>query len=296
MLNEIPMHDQRPWLGDYIDGVTLETLIRVAMDEDGRDITSEATIPADQVGHAAAHPRSAGVLCGTALLPTIARCFASDILVTPLLADGETLSPGDVIAQFDGPLVRLLAMERVALNFMTMMSGVATLTRQYVDAVAGTDTEITDTRKTWPGLRSLQKYAVACGGGVNHRMGLADAMLIKDNHLAYVAIDQLGPAIDRARAMNPKLVFVEIEVDSLAQCEQALKLPVDIILLDNMDADHVRQAVVLRDAQAPSIKLEASGGVNLETVRALAQAGADRIAIGALTHSAVALDIGLDIA
>jgi nicotinate-nucleotide pyrophosphorylase (carboxylating) len=190
-------------------------------------------------------------------------------------------------------------MERVALNFCTHLSGIATLTSAFVDAVRGTKAGIYDTRKTIPGLRGLAKYAVACGGGRNHRIGLYDAVLVKDNHIAHVPTAQLAAAmsagIAKARAMQPRPVFVEIEVDNLAQLEEVLRCDVDIILLDNMTPSQMQQAVSLRNRIAPRIELEASGGITLANVRAAAETGVDRIAIGALTHSAVALDLGLDI-
>jgi nicotinate-nucleotide pyrophosphorylase (carboxylating) len=218
--------------------------------------------------------------------------------VRNVLDDGSSLDVGTVVAELTGPVRSLLAIERVALNFLTHLCGIATLTARYVAAVAGTDATICDTRKTLPGLRALGKYAVACGGGVNHRLGLHDAMLIKDNHLAHLPADQwqavLSDAIERARADRPGLAFVEIEVDRIDQLRPALACNPDFVLLDNMSVPQLRQAVSIRDAEAPGVQLEASGGVTLETVRPIAEAGVDRISVGALTHSAPALDLAVD--
>jgi nicotinate-nucleotide pyrophosphorylase (carboxylating) len=191
----------------------------------------------------------------------------------------------------------LLMMERTALNFLQRLSGIATLTARFVAEVAGTKAVILDTRKTTPGWRALEKYAVRCGGGTNHRFGLYDAVLIKDNHLAWLAEggDPIGRAVAAARAGAPKgNKFIEVEVDTLEQLDRALEVGPDIILVDNLGPEKLAEAVRRRDAKAPGILLEASGGVTLETVRGLALTGVDRISVGALTHSAPALDIGLD--
>jgi nicotinate-nucleotide pyrophosphorylase (carboxylating) len=219
----------------------------------------------------------------------------------PLLADGDRLERGSVIARLDGPMRSLLAIERAALNFLQHLSGIATLTAQYVAAVAGTRARIYDTRKTTPGWRALEKYAVRCGGGFNHRFGLHDAVLIKDNHLAWLRMDAssgtrdpISAAVAAARAFAPSGTIVEIEVDSLEELAQALASLPDVILLDNLAPDLVAEAVRRRDAVAPRVELEASGGVNLASVQALAQTGVDRISVGALTHSAPALDLAMD--
>jgi nicotinate-nucleotide pyrophosphorylase (carboxylating) len=200
------------------------------------------------------------------------------------------------MAIVSGPVRQILSFERTALNFLQHLSGIATLTARFVDAVFGTKAAILDTRKTLPGWRLLEKYAVRCGGGQNHRVGLYDAVLIKDNHLAYLAHkgDPIGHAVASVRAQAPPGTVVEVEVDRLDQLDRALACGPDIILVDNFDARTLREAVARRDAIAPAIQLEASGGVTLETVRALAEAGVDRISVGALTHSAPALDLGLD--
>src|SRR5262249_44737432 len=219
----------------------------------------------------------------------------------PHLTDGDLLERGSVIGQLAGPMRSLLAMERISLNFLQRLSGIATLTARYVAAVKGTRAVIYDTRKTTPGWRFLEKYAVRCGGGSNHRFGLYDAVLIKDNHLAWIkeaggpsGSEPIATAIAAARGTTAPGTTVELEVDSLEQFELALARHPDIILVDNLGPEDVAMAVGRRDETAPRVKLEASGGVNLGSVRALAETGVDRISIGALTHSAPALDVALD--
>jgi nicotinate-nucleotide pyrophosphorylase (carboxylating) len=265
------------------------------------DITSMATIPSDARGSARLVARSPGVLAG---LPAVGRLVAQFELLecwAPLLADGASLEPGTLIARVSGPMRSLLALERTALNFLQRLSGIATLTARFVAAVAGTRAVIYDTRKTTPGWRALEKYAVRCGGGCNHRFGLYDAILIKDNHLAWLQTaaqsdepDPIPAAIGRARANTPLGTTIEVEVDSLAQLDCALKSGPDVVLVDNFRPELVAEAVKRRDAVAPRVQIEASGGVSLATARALAEAGADRISVGALTHSAPALDLALD--
>ena len=293
-----------PSLSDFLRADSLEALIRAARDEDlgpaGHDITSEALIEPSRMAEAHLVPRQPGVLAGGALLPAIAAAYDHRITVTTNVADGTCIKAQQPLAHFNGPLRSMLAMERVALNFVTHLSGIATLTDDYVRAAEGTSAQIYDTRKTIPGLRALAKYAVVCGGGRAHRVGLYDAMLVKDNHLAGVSLERLADvlraAIDRARAAHHEMQFVEVEVDTLAQLERVLNVGgVDIVLLDNMDMPTLREAVALRDRLAPHVSLEASGGVTLEATAEIARTGVDRIAIGALTHSAPALDVGLDL-
>jgi nicotinate-nucleotide pyrophosphorylase (carboxylating) len=215
-------------------------------------------------------------------------------------AEGDRIHRGDILARVHGPMRSLLAAERTALNFLQRQSGVATMTRRFVDAVAGTAAAILDTRKTTPGWRALEKYAVRCGGGQNHRIGLYDMVLIKDNHLAWHdnagAGDPVAVAVRAARGHAAAGIQVEVEVDSLVQLDRALSCGPDIILLDNFSLADLAEAVRRRNVRAPGIALEASGGVNLGTVRAIAETGVDRISVGALTHSAPALDIALDLA
>ena len=292
-----------PSLRTFVSDVELQALIARAQAEDmGKlgDITSQLFIPEDLDGQASIVARQPGQLAGSAMLWLIALAY-DDAIETRLTAhDGQAITAGQSIAQFTGPLRSILAMERVALNFVSHLSGVATLTDRYVSQVAGTSARICDTRKTIPGLRALQKYAVACGQGTTHRMGLFDALLIKDNHLAHLGAADLGKAlkaaVKKARKQYPKLKFIMVEVDRLDQLKPALASGVDLILLDNMDCDTLAQAVALRDKASRKVALEASGQVSLETVAKIAQTGVDRISVGALTHSAPALDLGLDIA
>ena len=258
------------------------------------DLTSLFTIPASAAGAALFIPRVTGVIAGLPLLPLIAAQLDSELQVDCHATDGDTLIPGKAIATLAGPLRSLLAAERTMLNFLQRLSGVATVTRDFVSAVAGTRARILDTRKTTPGFRLLEKYAVRAGGGGNHRVGLFDAVLIKDNHLAGLGARAISNAVASARASAPAGCVVQVEVDHLDQLEEALTARPDIVLLDNMSLEQLRHAVTRRDAAAPGVLLEASGGVNLRTVRGIAETGVDRISVGAVTHSAPALDIGLD--
>ena len=282
----------------------IDVLIAQAIAEDLGligDITSTSIIPSHARGAARLVARSSGVLAGMSAVERLAAEFELIDNWEPCLADGASLEPGSLIARVNGPMRSLLAMERIALNFLQRLSGIATLTARFVAAVAGTGAAIYDTRKTTPGWRALEKYAVRCGGGHNHRFGLFDAILIKDNHIAWLQAaarpggpDLFAAAVATARANTPVGTIIEIEVDSLEQFDRALVHGPDIILVDNLGPDVLAEAVRRRDKVAPSIQLEASGGVNLSTVRALARSGVDRISVGALTHSAPALDLALD--
>jgi nicotinate-nucleotide pyrophosphorylase (carboxylating) len=233
--------------------------------------------------------RRAGVISGLAVAEAAFHALDPSVVFEPLVRDGARVEAGSVAARVAGSAHALLTGERVALNFLSHMSGIATLTRRYVDLVAGTRARIVDTRKTTPGLRAFEKYAVRCGGGQNHRSGLYDAILIKDNHI--VAAGGIAPALAAARAHAGHMVKIEIEVTSLDELAEALQHPVDAVLLDNMEPPMLREAVALVDGRAIT---EASGGVSLDTVRAIAESGVDLISIGALTHSAPILDLGLD--
>jgi nicotinate-nucleotide pyrophosphorylase (carboxylating) len=282
----------------------VNALIAQALAEDlGQkgDITSAAIIPSHARGSARLVARSPGVLAGMSAVERLVAEFELIDNWEPHLADGGPLEAGSLIGRVHGPMRSLLAMERIALNFLQRLSGIATLTARFVAAVAGTRAAIYDTRKTTPGWRALEKYAVRCGGGHNHRFGLFDAVLIKDNHVAWLQaagrpgeLDFIAASIAAARTNTPLGTTIEIEVDSLEQLDCALVHGPDIILVDNLGPDVMAEAVRRRDAVAPSIQLEASGGVNLATVRALALSGVDRISVGALTHSAPALDLALD--
>jgi nicotinate-nucleotide pyrophosphorylase (carboxylating) len=272
-------------------GLVVEA-VRLALAEDlGRagDITSLATIPADRTASAVIAARRSGVVAG---MPFAAEAFRQ---IDPTVAfmverdDGVRLEPGAVLARIEGPARAILTAERVALNYLGRLSGIASATADFVAAVAGTGARITDTRKTTPGLRAIEKYAVRCGGGSNHRFGLDDAVLIKDNHIAVAG--GVAVAIRRARAAVGHLVMVEVEVDTLAQLAEALAAGPDAVLLDNMSPATLREAVALIAGRCIA---EASGGVTLATVRAIAETGVDVVSSGWITHSAPSLDLGLD--
>ena len=275
-------------------------LIELALEEDlgtEGDLTSQLVIPNALRGSAKIVCRSLGVIAGLPAVELVFRGLDSGLVVEPMLQDGVSVeNRNTVLARVTGPMQSLLTGERTALNFLQRLSGVATLTRRYVDAVAGLPVRILDTRKTTPGLRLLEKYAVRCGGGHNHRMGLHDGVLIKDNHLAALdsGLASIRKAIDKVRSRIPASVPIEIEVESQEQLYMALSCRPNIVLLDNMNDPQLRDAVRMRNEMAPEVELEASGGVTLDTVRALAETGVDRISVGALTHSAPALDIALD--
>ena len=261
------------------------------------DVTTDAIIPADLRGNVSIVAREPGVLAGLALVPLVLETFEDEVTLQSDGGDGMPLEPGTVVAELAGSVRTLLTAERTILNLLTLLSGVATHTRQFVDRAAGTKAQILDTRKTLPGLRRLQKYAVRCGGGTNHRMGLFDGVLIKDNHLAAWAEGGGGSIADALRHVRSKVgpdKSIEVEVDTLEQLQDALAAAPDFVLLDNMDCDQLTQAVALRDGHSPQTLLEASGGVNLDTVAAIAATGVDRISVGALTHSSIALDLGFD--
>ncbi len=270
----------------------LTPVIRAALAEDlGRagDITARACVPADANLTADFVCRRGGVVAGLSVVRLTLAELDPGATVEPLSADGQAVPAGTALARVSGNARAILAAERTALNLLGRLCGVATLTQDFVDAISGTKAKITDTRKTTPGLRALEKYAVRCGGGVNHRFGLDDAILIKDNHVA--ACGSVGEAVRRAKAYAGHLVKVEVEVDSLLQLREALAHDPDVIMLDNFGLEDMREAVKLVGGR---VTLEASGGVNLETVREIAETGVDVISIGALTHSARVVDIGLD--
>jgi nicotinate-nucleotide pyrophosphorylase (carboxylating) len=278
-----------------LDPGDTERAVRAALDEDfryGPDVTSAATAPPGARAVAGVVARQPGVLAG---LP-VAFAVLDAAGVPPesgqaLRHDGDRIARGDEVLRITAPLRGMLGAERTLLNFVTHLSGVATTTRRWVDAVAGTGCAVRDTRKTMPGLRQLEKYAVRCGGGTNHRMGLGDAALVKDNHVA--AAGGVAAAIRAVREVAPGLPL-EVECDTLDQVREALAEGAGLILLDNMDLADLRAAVALA-RRYPAAQLEASGGLRLETARAVAETGVDFIAVGALTHSSPALDLGLDV-
>jgi nicotinate-nucleotide pyrophosphorylase (carboxylating) len=287
----------------------LWTIVRLAIDEDLGglgDWTTRALVAEDAAGRAAVVARQPGVVAGLPAVELILALIGSHLRWLRRTEDGHRVEKGERVGMIEGPARGLLCAERILLNFLGRLSGIATLTRQYVQAVAGTKARIFDTRKTTPAWRRLEKYAVRCGGGWNHRGGLDEAVLIKDNHLALGAqaadtTRRFTPAeavararqFVRERAANPEMV-IEVEVDTLEQLDAVLPVRPDIVLLDNMNADQLREVVSRRNAFDPAIELEASGGIDLDTVRQIAQSGVERISIGALTHSAAALDFGLD--
>ena len=270
----------------------IEPIVRAALAEDlGRagDLTAQACIDADARLDATFGVRRQGVVAGLACARLAVLAMDPSARFETLIADGAAVTPGAVLAKVSANARALLSAERTALNLLGRLSGVATLTSAYVAAVEGTGARIVDTRRTTPGLRALEKYAVRCGGGVNHRFGLDDAILIKDNHVA--ACGGVGEAVRRARAAAGHLTMVEVEIDGLDQLAEALEAGPDVIMLDNFSLADLRQAVALT---AGRVTLEASGGVDLTTVRAIAETGVQVISVGALTHSAPVLDIGLD--
>jgi len=270
----------------------VEPIVRAALEEDlGRagDVTSELTIPADKAATARFVARKPGRIAGLICAEAAFRLIDPQVAFQAALPDGSEAAAGAVLATVSGPARSLLTAERVALNFLGPLSGTATATAALVKVVEGTRARIACTRKTLPGLRLLQKYAVRCGGGFNHRFGLDDAVMIKDNHIQ--AAGGIGAAVKRLRAGLGHMVKVEMEVDSIAQLEEALREGVDTILLDNMSLDDLRRAVAMAKDKAV---LEASGNVTIASVRAIAETGVDYISSGAITHSAPNLDIGLD--
>ena len=269
---------------------TVERVVYAALAEDvgAGDVTTEATIEADAVGTAELILKEGGIVCGLAAAEAVFRALDPDLRFDALVEDGTPVERMTVVAVVSGPLRAILTGERVALNFLGRLSGIGTLTRRYVDAVAGTGVAILDTRKTTPGLRLLEKHAVVCGGGRNHRFGLDDAVLVKDNHLA--AVGSIRAAVVRLRGATD--LPIEVECDTLVQVSQALEANVDAILLDNMTPDELVASVALAQGRA---RLEASGGVTLESIRTIAETGVDEISIGALTHSARSLDVSLEL-
>ncbi|MGQ9650885.1 MAG: carboxylating nicotinate-nucleotide diphosphorylase [Phycisphaerae bacterium] len=291
-------------MAQMIDRERLRRQWEDALAEDGfdRDITSLTTVDDAATGVARLVARRDGVFAGAVIFDLLREAYSHKLTVTVNVQDGTDIRKGEEIAVLAGPMRLLLGIERTLLNFVQRLCGVASLTRRYVNAVGGTKAKIYDTRKTIPGLRQLDKYAVRCGGGRNHRMGLHDAILVKDNHLAGVSIGSLAVAlfdmVREAASLAPPPAFIEVEVDTLEQLEEVFKVSgVDVILLDNFSIAQMRQAVKRRDelGLAGRVQFEASGGIDLDSVRGIAETGVERIAVGALTHSAGALDIAMDL-
>ena len=279
----------------------------------GIDCTTDSIVPHDSTASAAFVSRKSGVVSGVEVAKLVAEKFAPSVELTQSIADGESVEPKQTIATLSGPAHDILTIERTCLNFMCRLSGISTLARGFVDRVSGTKAQVLDTRKTTPGWRRLEKYAVACGGGTNHRMGLYDAVMLKDNHLAFFRsqVEDDDKVIPKALAQSRKWIMdnasrlpnadktiLQLEVDTIEQFEISIlesnETVPDIVLLDNMTTDQLSAAVKIRDEKSPNVLLEASGGVNLDTIAGIAATGVDRISVGALTHSAINFDIGLD--
>jgi nicotinate-nucleotide pyrophosphorylase (carboxylating) len=280
-----------------LDPDDLAGLVRRAIEEDldgGIDVTSTATVRADQRSTGVFVARGAGTVAGlpvaAAVIDTL--CGVDGRRLDHQAIDGQRVEAGAVLLGVDAPTRLLLTAERTALNLLCHLSGIATLTARWADALAGTSARVRDTRKTLPGMRALQKYAVRCGGGINHRMSLSDAALVKDNHVAAIGGVALAFRAVRAEAAG---IPVEIEVDDIAGLHEALDAGADLVLLDNFTVEMMREAVGLRDERAPAVLLEASGGLTLEVARSVGETGVDYIAVGELTHSPRVLDIGLDL-
>jgi nicotinate-nucleotide pyrophosphorylase (carboxylating) len=304
-LNALSLHELS---ARFLENGSIRQLLILARDEDlgnpMRDVTAELMFDKRDERSVRMTMRERGVAAGLAFVDEIVDVFTSTretVEVAMRAHDGQTVESGDVLLEMSGNARAIVRIERTMLNLVSRMSGIATRTKEYVDLVDGTNATICDTRKTTPGHRLIEKYAVRCGGGTTHRIGLFDAVLIKDNHIAGLSDDELGAklerAAERARDGGNELWFVQVEVDRLPQLERVLALRsglIDMVLLDNMGPDMLRDAVAMRDDARSSILLEASGGVNEATVRPIAESGVDRISIGGLTHQAVSLDIGLD--
>lgn len=278
-------------------------LVRLAIAEDlgnQGDWTTTALVPREARGEAAVVAREAGVVAGMHVVPLVIDELAAETQVAVDVEDGARIDAGQTLATLTGSAAGMLKAERICLNFLGRLSGIATLTRQYVDAVAGTGVHVYDTRKTTPAWRLLEKYAVRCGGGYNHRLGLDRAVMIKDNHVALAHQEgySLPAAIEQVRsslaARHSSVEAIEVEVDSLHQLEAVLAVNPDIVLLDNMSTADLAEAAAMRDRIARDVVLEASGGIDLKTIAEIAKTGVDRVSVGALTHSAPSLDIGLD--
>jgi len=296
-LHELSEPTRRLLTDAGIDPDAVAALVRTAIDEDlmgGVDVTSVATVPANQRSIATFGSRADGVVAGLPVAAAVIDAVCGDAAseVEYLVDDGARVSTGQTLARVTAPTRSLLTAERTALNLLCHLSGVATLTARWVEALAGTRARVRDTRKTTPGLRSLEKYAVRCGGGINHRIGLSDMALVKDNHV--LAAGGVAEAYRLVKDLKSEIP-VEIEVDSLDALAEAIDVGADEVLLDNFDIDEMAAAVEYRDVTAPGVRLEASGGLTLELATQVGRTGVDFIAVGELTHSARVLDIGLDI-
>ena len=291
-MSDLPKDIESALSAAGLDPVAIADLARLALEEDldgGVDVTSVATVPVDQRSVLDLVARRSGVAAGVPVAAAVFSIVDEHLDIRMMVADGTPVAAGDVLLSVRGTTRALLQAERPALNLLGHLSGIATLTRTWVDAVAGTNARVRDTRKTTPGMRRLEKYAVRCGGGTNHRMSLSDAALVKDNHV--VAAGGVAAAFDAVRRQFPG-VPVEVEVDSLAQLDEVLDAGADLVLLDNFSVELMREAVARTAGRS---RLEASGGLTLDSAAAVAATGVDYLAVGALTHSAPVLDIGADL-
>ena len=283
---------------------SLDRLLSAARAEDladSGDVTTQSIIHDESDVRAAGVARQAGTVAGLAVNPRLLEVFECDVRFESVASDAEACAKGQVLWRLLGDLRPILAVERTMLNLIGRLSGIATLTRRYVEAIAGTTAVICDTRKTTPGMRFLEKYAIRCGGGTLHRLGLHDAVLFKDNHLQHLGPGEFAPTVAGAAKTARErydLRFVEVEIDTLEQLRLVLEIEpglIDMVLLDNMSLDQMRDAVICRDKLAPDVLVEASGAITLDHVQAVAETGVDRISVGALTHSAPSLDVALDL-
>ncbi|MGX1832478.1 carboxylating nicotinate-nucleotide diphosphorylase [Paenibacillus taichungensis] len=280
-------------LNGYNEGLIESIKNWLREDVGAGDVTTSVTIPAGSQSKAVIHAKDNGIIAGITVAERVFQVVDPGLVFTPMVKDGDAVKHGTILAEVEGSTHSLLTGERLALNLLQRMSGIATRTRTYVDALEGLPTRLVDTRKTTPGHRLLEKYAVRVGGGANHRFGLYDAVMIKDNHIK--GAGGITEAVQRARAVIPHTMTIEVETENLEQVREALQAGADIIMLDNMQPDRMREAVALIREQAPHVKVEASGNVSLNTIRGIAESGVDVISVGRLTYSFESLDISLDL-
>ncbi|WP_458124819.1 carboxylating nicotinate-nucleotide diphosphorylase [Paenibacillus sp. Z3-2] len=277
----------------YNDGLIESIRNWLREDVGAGDVTTSVTIPAGNQSKAIIHAKDNGIIAGMTVAELVFQVVDPELVFTPKVIDGDKVTHGTTLAEVEGSTHSLLTGERLALNLLQRMSGIATRTRAYVDVLDGLETRLVDTRKTTPGHRLLEKYAVRIGGGANHRFGLYDAVMIKDNHIK--GAGGITEAVQRARTVIPHTMTIEVETENLEQVREALQARADIIMLDNMHPDRMREAVELIREQAPHVKIEASGNVSLKTIRGIAESGVDVISVGRLTYSFESLDISLDL-
>lgn len=280
-------------LNGYNDGLIESIKNWLREDVGAGDVTTSVTIPAGNQSKAIIHAKDNGIIAGMTVAELVFQVVDPGLVFTPKVTDGDKVKHGTILAEVEGSTHSLLTGERLALNLLQRMSGIATRTRTYVDVLDGLETRLVDTRKTTPGHRLLEKYAVRVGGGANHRFGLYDAVMIKDNHIK--GAGGITEAVQRARTVIPHTMTIEVETENLEQVREALQAGADIIMLDNMHPDRMREAVELIREQAPHVKVEASGNVSLQTIRGIAESGVDVISVGRLTYSFESLDISLDL-